>query len=429
MRSAGIALILGLAAWLAVSFFTDRPAARSRLRAFLPIVLGGLLVQGAWMHWAAAHQDVEWPTLGGWPKSYIAQLEVKSGNQPELGPATLRDIPARIARNAEDRGSAFLALFTQRDPAYFAPFVPVFVTLTLVGLWCSIRGPGGWPAWYFAGHELMYLLWPWDLELRFILPVAPLALLYAVRGGQVLAPLARRRPRAVAALGFALTAPSAAYAALAAAHSAKGHLLLGAAACGLMAVTAAWIAWTNTLRAPASLHLLQAWATRAVSIRGVVVTPLVLVGVVALAAIATAGVVREVRIGQQNPSTDLTQELDAVAGQWVRDHAPSTAVIMARQLDVVYHYSRRRVVWLPPLSDPQQLMEGISKYNVDFVVVTDRQQSYWVPSDTVCFERLRGAYPGSFALWHEQPGLQIFRVDPARRASHPSVAFPGRERP
>src|SRR5262245_31558372 len=149
-----------------------------------------------------------------------------------------------------------------------------------------------------------------------------------------------------------------------------------------------------------------------------------LVGVVAFAAIATAGVVREVRIGQQ-PATDLTQELDVVAGQWVRDHAPTAAVIMARQLDVVYHHGRRRVVWFPPLSDPGQLMEGISKYNVDFVVVTDRQQSYWVPSDKACFERLLNAYPGSFTLWHEQPGLQIFRVDRARRPSYPSADYHG----
>jgi len=42
----------------------------------------------------------------------------------------------------------------------------------------------GVPEWYFVGHEAMYLLWPWDLELRFLLPVAPLAGLYAWRGGR-----------------------------------------------------------------------------------------------------------------------------------------------------------------------------------------------------------------------------------------------------
>jgi hypothetical protein len=424
-RSAGITLAIGLAAWLAVSFFTDRAAARGRLWTFLPIVVACLLVQGAWMHWAAAHQEVEWPNVGGWPKSYVAQLAVKNGNQPELGPAVLRDIPVRIAGNAVQRSAGLMGLFTQRDPAYFIPFAPAFAGLLLVGLWSSMGRADGWAAWYFAGHEAMYLLWPWDLELRFILPVAPLAFLYAVRGGHILAEMAKRRPRVVGMWGLALTAPSAVYGVVASVQSARGHLLLGALACGLTAIIAAWLTWADSLKAPESLRLLQAWTTRAVSIRGVVVTPLVLLGVVALAAIATAGVVREVRIGQQTPSADLTQQLDAVAGQWLRDHVPTTAVIMARQLDVVYHYSRRRVVWFPPLSDPQQLMDGISKYNVDFIVVTDRQQSYWMPSDAVCFERLRDAYPASFALWHEQPGLRIFRVDRARHPSYPSMAYGG----
>jgi len=38
--------------------------------------------------------------------------------------------------------------------------------------------------WYFAGYELIYLLWPWTMELRFLLPIAPLACFYIWQGAK-----------------------------------------------------------------------------------------------------------------------------------------------------------------------------------------------------------------------------------------------------
>jgi hypothetical protein len=52
--------------------------------------------------------------------------------------------------------------------------------------------------WYFAGYNFIYLLWPWRMEPRFLLPVAPLACLYIWRGGEALVRVSRARPRAVA---------------------------------------------------------------------------------------------------------------------------------------------------------------------------------------------------------------------------------------
>src|SRR5262249_3471779 len=70
----------------------------------------------------------------------------------------------------------------------------------LVGIGCSLyRTGGGLPEWYFLSQEVMYLLWPWNFELRFFLPVTPLACLYLWRGGEALLALARHSPRTVGA--------------------------------------------------------------------------------------------------------------------------------------------------------------------------------------------------------------------------------------
>jgi len=182
IRSSGVALLIGLFAWLVVSFFfADRTAVILRFKTFVPILLLGIAVQTLWMHWAKQNEVLEWP-LGGFPRSYISQLSVKSGNHPELGTASLSNIPSRIAQNLADRTAGLMELLMRKeyiDPAWFSPAIFGSVFLVLLGVGCSMWRTGGrWQEWYFVSHEAMYLLWPWNFELRFLVPVAPLACLY-----------------------------------------------------------------------------------------------------------------------------------------------------------------------------------------------------------------------------------------------------------
>jgi hypothetical protein len=53
-----------------------------------------------------------------------------------------------------------------------------------------------------CGYEFIYLLWPWNLESRLFLPVAPLACVYLWRGGKELFSLAKEKPRLLGAVWF-----------------------------------------------------------------------------------------------------------------------------------------------------------------------------------------------------------------------------------
>ena len=142
----------------------DRPRAVRRLKLFLPLLAVAILAQATWMSWVAIHEVIEWP-IGGYPRSYIAQLGVKSGTHPELGAASLADIPSRVAKNLAEHVAGFTTLPTRLEyinqiwssPLMIGPFLLVVIGLGR-SMWPS---GGGLPEWYFVGHEAMYLLWPW----------------------------------------------------------------------------------------------------------------------------------------------------------------------------------------------------------------------------------------------------------------------------
>src|SRR4029077_18237308 len=108
-------------------------------------------------------------------------------------------------------------------------------------------------------------------------------------------------------------------------------------------------------------------------------------------------------IARENLAFDVTRErtyAPILAAKWIRSHTPPDTVVMARQMDVVFHYAERRVVWFPPISDPAVLYDGIRRHHVSLIVVeADRGvETYWRPGETDCFERLLKAYPTTFRL-------------------------------
>jgi hypothetical protein len=364
IRTSGIALVIGMVAWIAATFWTSRARGVTRLKRFAGLVVCGLLVQLAWSTWTAPRQVDEWP-IGGYPKPYLAQLTVKNGNEPELGSASLADIPSRIVGNLVERAAALDYLTTGKSPHgrfchWFLPWVFGPIALVVIGLARSIRRSGGTlAAWYFIVHEAIYLLWPWDFELRFFLPVAPLACFYAWRGARACLTLVRRRWRW------------------------PGPRLRHAM--GTITVTLLW-------------------------------------------ALIADGLVHQIDVARQNRAFELQRAStypDVIAAQWIHAHAPAGAVVLARQWDVAYHYADRKVVWFPPSTDADLLLDGILRYHVDFVIVVTRgPDSYWRPDEDQCFRSVVDRDPQRFALAQSGDHEKIYAVrhdDAGSRAKPPDA--------
>jgi hypothetical protein len=433
LRSAGITLLVGLAAWLAVSWLRTPSVATKRLRMFAPPLLLGLLVLAGWMEWGRRHEVSEWP-IGGYPRSYLSQLLLKSGNVPELGSATLTDVGARVWRNAVERAANTTELLARWELTRASSSPAVFIPLVLVavGLAVSINGTSGaLHDWYYLAHEAMYLLWPWNFEERFFLPVIPLTCLYLWRGGRVVLRLAQTRSRAFGRglLPVAVLLGGASVAWLRRAGGAQAALSVA-----FWISAAAFGSWLAGSGSGISAGRIGRWAERARRPpRWMPLTHLSLVqlaAVTGLVALFGLGVADQLKIGDRNLHFDLAQTSSfpsVQAATWIRTHSVDTDAVMARERELVYHYSGRRVVWFPPISDPAVLMDGIHRHAVTLIVVTDGRFDYWLPTDRTCFERLVAAYPEAFYVVHEDPRYEIFSLaetalsDPAPRGQSPAL--------
>ena len=408
MRSAAISLLWGMLCWIAVSFYKDRTIGWKRARLFLPFVIAALAAEAAWMSWAARHQFHEWP-LPGQQEHYVAQLRLKDANYPELGLATWQDVIARPVRVADDMAAAMLGLFAHKEmaPAWYSPGTVIPLILIVMGLGWSLRLDGGsLLEWYFISYMGMFLLWPWAFELRFLLPVAPIAFLYLWRGLRLVWRMARDRPVLVRRCGLLVTAA-------------------GCLSC---------IGWGRSVAHPQMALCIAIWCVVAGILVGIslpwqgrrllAVTPFRFSGhslavwqcgvAVAVTCACGVGVASQLKAGARNlTESNLAKNWsypDIEAATWIKAHSNPAAVIMARKEDIVFHYSHHRVIWFPPSHDVALLMAGIYRYRVQFVVVRYGEDTYWQPTAQECFGALSSAFPASFRLVHSGPRNSVYEV-------------------
>jgi hypothetical protein len=425
-----IALLGALVAVVAFTAFQDRHIARSRLLKLLPVLLVGIMVVGLWMHRKPA--PLEW-SLPGYPASYLNQLKVKNGNYPELGMARWSDIPGRIESNVLEETDHLVTMVLRHgvNQTKLAVVVVPFL-LILFGWLFSVWKSGGTDlvAWYFAGYQFIYLLWPWKMEDRFLIPIAPLDCLYLWQGGLAVITAVKTKPRVSGMVWF----PVGLLLSISGAHWLYAHWGTGYGDWPDELLIPTWIisagcalrmAYTGRALKPLeAASKAGQWLRRPVW--GQQVSPLHLAryaGYLTVICLVSIGVVSEVGIARANllstglgknfETTGVSEFLEAEvdAGIWLRSHTAPDAVVMARHWPTVLHYAERKLVWFAPISNPDVLFKGIAQHGVDFVVVVHHANPYYLPDDDHCFDPLLAAHPGSFEIVLERPNLRIFRVE------------------
>ena len=424
IRSVGIALIMGLGTWIAASLAVVPETGRRRLKQFIIPLLLGAVAQFAWSTWAGRHQVLEWQ-LPGYPQSYMSQLRVKNGHYPELGMATLSDIPRRVERNLVTRAAGFGQIMTRRyiSPFWSSPAIIGVLILILLGLASSFRSAGALHDWYFLWYEAIFLLWPWDYRDRFVFPIVPLACLYLWRGVKVLRDNSIRRPRAMGLCfifcGSILCLSSLGFASrilaftLQTDHSRGDRLQPIAAAFfwGMIALMGLLLFRSQSVREPQGGAPLSSWQTRIANLEDSVF--LRFAAILVLAVLVGYGIHVQLVMGRYNLRPDIKQQAsygEIQAADWIRTHEPSNQVITARDQDMFFHYTGRRVVWFPPISDPIVLMDGIRRHHVGTLVIVNPPLRYWLPTEDVCFQSLARAYGSAFRLSHWDPNFQVYEV-------------------
>jgi len=423
-----IALLGAMVAVVVLTTFQDRRLARIRLQKFLPVLLVGIAVLGLWMHRKPA--PLEW-SLPGYPASYLQQLKVKSGNYPELGMATWSDIPERVTANLLTQSDILIQLLLRHGVKRTnVAVVIVPVLLIAIGWAYSVWKTRGMKLvdWYFAGYELIYLLWPWTMEARFLIPVAPFACFYMWQGVKGVIFASRAKPRVVGIIWF----PAALLLTISGAHWIYTHrasvksVLPAALLIPIWLISAGcafWMVYTGqsilSMEAFSRVRRwlkqpLGRWRVGPLCLIRYAEYPLVM-GVVLIGIGIDIGIVREnlsiTDIGNAEKigiGEILAPEVEA--GVWLRSHTPADSVVMARHWPTVHHYAERKLVWFAPISDPGALLEGIVKHGVSYIVVVTHANPYYLPDDDYCFDRLLAAHERNFQLVLQKANLRIFRV-------------------
>jgi hypothetical protein len=424
-----VVLLGAVAAVVVLTALKERCLARIRLLKFLPVFLVGSALLGVWMLRKPA--PLEW-SLPGYPRSYVQQLKVKDGRHPEMGMAKWSDIPARVTTNLMAEGDILARLLLRHgvDRTNVAVVIVPFL-LIVIGWTYSIAKTRGLElvAWYFAGYEFIYALWPWTMDTRFVLPIAPIACFYMWQGINEAIFASRTKPRVVGIIWF----PAALLLTILGTHwiytqRSTGNRCLSTKLLVpvwlISAGIAAWMAYTGKsvfsaerssrvarwIKQPlgtwrvSPLHLLRC------SIY-LIATVLVLIGIVSDIRIARENLNAQRLIGMGETTTYEFLATDVEAGLWLRSNTPLDSVVMARHWPTVYHYARRKLVWFAPISDPSVLLEGIVRHRVNYVVVVKHGSPFYLPDDDYCFDRLLAIYQDKFRLVLQRADLRIFEFE------------------
>lgn len=427
LASAAIGFLAAMIAVSGVAFVKNKRSGLSLGLGLLPALLIGILIQGFWMH--RKPDPLEWP-LPGYPAPYLQQLKVKSGNYPELGMATLWDLPVRVSNNALAQSDLLIGLVARHGVKESKVEIVIVPVLLVVAGWVySIWQSGGdsFLGWYFAAYEFIYLLWPWGVEQRFFLPIAPLACLYAWKGLEGVYSLARVRLRTAGLvwLPFSVVLAASSYRWLDINWARSALERLPEEIALLIWITsalcAARVAYTNQL--PSFLLSSSDADTSerdAVLVWPAKVRAMPYAFVVIVAIFVAIGVLMQSRIAHKNTelpdllaTTDTSlnpMALEVESGLWIRSHTPAETVVMARHLPTVYHYSHRRLIWFPPSSNADMLMQGILRHKVDIIVVIKHRHPYYLPDDDYCFDRLMAKYGNVFKVVFQDSDLRIVSV-------------------
>jgi len=422
IASAGIALLAAIVVKIAATYLRDRRLAFKYMKTYAAVLLVGIVAQGLWAHRKPA--PLEW-SLPGYPRPYLQQLLLKSGNEPQLGYASWRDVGVRIKTNLQDETAMFVELFSSHwiNVAWWSVVIAGPFFLILLGWGYSVWRARGdaLQEWFFAGYQFIYVLWPWKMEVRFFLPAAPLACLYLWKGIQALRVLVKNKPVLLGIVWMPISVILAVKSILWLYHD---PLVIHITKSGLQQEVsfAAWL-----LSGIAAIWLVRrgsVWPTPFAFLRQgqhLKIGPFDIDSrrslkfgcTLAIAGLAVAGFSKELELGRENrdPNSAVNRvSPDVKAAMWIRAHTGTDEVIMARHVPITYYYADRKIVWFPPSSDAQLLMEGIQKHKIDYVVAVKRWYSYYLPPDDDCIAALLAKYPSALRLIEQTAEFRIFQV-------------------
>ncbi|HKJ01234.1 MAG TPA: hypothetical protein VJ997_02230, partial [Longimicrobiales bacterium] len=191
VRTIGIALAMGLALWIALPRVASRreggKTSVARLKRWAPAVLLGVTVLGAWMTWTARNESRY--GSAAYMSSYVQQFMKGDPYQIDSPDLTVAQVPMRVVQMFAVRTRRATAMILNVPDREFSWTNPIALPLLLgmlavtgVGFLRSFLNDGTLVDCYVLAYGTLLLGWPFDEGWRFLFPIQPFLLLYAIHG-------------------------------------------------------------------------------------------------------------------------------------------------------------------------------------------------------------------------------------------------------
>ena len=380
---------------------------RFTIRDLLPLA-AGVAFLASWLAWTSAHTR---PSATAGPESgYVRLLLLADPEQPDLGRASVAQIATRIATNAVKQAAHAGELLTQipwLKPTWYSP-VALLIALVVAGWWRHLRSGGAFGALYFASYLAIMLVWPFDEGGRFLVPLAPLLLLYAVQGVRLVSQSLVEEKKDVRRAGIVMSA-------VALAGALAWPWVTGAARStqDVMSI-AVWIAVLAALLAGYRWVIAAAAAVKKLDMR--IIGTAALLTYVAAGALVAGPTVWAFREGRLPPlSTESALEKASV---WISANAPAESVIQSTWPERVNFATGRRGVLLPVTASRDVLRQSAEREGANFVVVlADPPFPYVAPSDSIRFHILQTVFPDRWVLAADLGRARVYALRPGGSTS------------
>jgi hypothetical protein len=399
IRSAGVAICAGLIAWAITSAVLHRRRSQRMWRGAIAAALAGFLALASWMAWSKSVNLSE--DHGNHMRSYASQLGMKDPHRPDLGAASPGDVIRRLAANLPEQSAAMMSVFLSLpwiSPLWYSPIVIAFVLLTLAGCGSWLYADRStFLVWYFFAYFTLYLLWPFDERVRFLLPICPLGFVFLWEGLHVTGRFIQARPVFAAGCAALAAGAFAGGAVAAGVRGLQGRVSI-ALWIGVLAISLVVLARRG--RTATAAAVFQGFRLRFRSAPEWIIV-----------ALLTVGFLQQILLARGNLAPQPSSFVHYPAAQsasWLR--AAPEGVVMAQQLEIIHRLTGRKVQQFLVTSDPKAIVEAAKDQHVRYLVVSRPvKDEYFAPSEEQRYALIDRAFPGLLQLVHEGAGYRIFQ--------------------
>jgi 4-amino-4-deoxy-L-arabinose transferase-like glycosyltransferase len=351
VRMVGVALVFAFAASILIDLREHAPRTRVRRAGIALAVVA--LVMGAWMgrNALARHTLPEQLREG---ETYGRELLAVTPGAPGTSAALVPALEHRLTRNLDYYDRLTASILTGRTARSSAVVGGIGIWVILGWLWAMWRRRG-MVEYYIALYFAMYFFWPAREGERFLVPVIPILIYYALVPFLVLADrasgVAEGKSRSTRDDGGGRTNPRA---------RARAGVLLVA--------TALFLVWNAPL------------------------------------------LIAEVKVEHSTPYYDGAMSDYLAAFAWVKQHLPRGAVLATNRAPYGVLLAERDTYTVPWVTDNTVKLASLRRYGVTDIVAN---------SGTPFLNALIAAYPERFRETHRIGGTIVYHVEGSRGAGPP----------